>query len=179
MGLYYLYKRSPKKWRELQAVAAALEQDIVKPTRSQGTRWVDHRRKALQCLTTNYNAIVLQCQEYASGERRDVPAADAAKMKGYLKLLVAPNFVHHLALYRDIVEVVADLSLTFQRDNLLISAVRSSVAATQIMLKRMQTHPGLNLRQVQAAAGRAREQNEANFNNFQDELRGYIEDVKW
>ena len=83
MQLYYLYRRSAKKWRELQAVATALEQHIVKPNRSRGTHWLDYRRKALKCLGTDYQAIITQFQEHASGERRDIAPADAAKMMGY------------------------------------------------------------------------------------------------
>ena len=81
MDLYYMYRRSAKKWRELQDVAEAVDDHRVKPARSQGSRWIDHRRKGLKSLVTNLRTITLQFQEYGSDQRRDISGADAAKMR--------------------------------------------------------------------------------------------------
>ncbi|KAK5922882.1 hypothetical protein CgunFtcFv8_020110 [Champsocephalus gunnari] len=43
MRLYSLYSRSGKKWKELKAIGEALEEHVMKPSRSQGTRWINHR----------------------------------------------------------------------------------------------------------------------------------------
>ena len=155
MRLYYLYRRSPKRWRELKAVAEMLKKNVVKPSRSQGTRWIDHRRKALACLAKNYQCVATQFEEQATGQRKDIPAADAAKMKGYLKLLKSCKFVLHMALYQDLVDDMADLSLQFQRDDLPLSAVRSSMVLAQVALRRKRTTPGPHLRPVLAAVNEA------------------------
>ena len=136
MRLYYLYRRSPKGWRELKTVAGILKEHVLKPSRSQGTRWIDHRRKALTCLATNYHSIATQFEEQATGERKDIPAANAAKMKGYLKLMKSFKFVLHLVLYQDLLDDLAEVSLEFQRDDLSLFAVRSSVMLSQASIRK-------------------------------------------
>ena len=64
LRVYYLYAKSPKKSRELIDLV-----DILKgvweipeggdlPIRSQGTRWINHKRKALQRLVDRYGAYL-------------------------------------------------------------------------------------------------------------------------
>ena len=76
MQLYYMYRRSTKKWKELQAVGEALEENVVKPARAQGIRWVDHRRKAVLAISRNYTCLVTQFEDMASGERSDITGED-------------------------------------------------------------------------------------------------------
>ena len=40
MKLYYLYQKSPKRYRELK--------EITKPTKAHGTRWIDHKYRAME-----------------------------------------------------------------------------------------------------------------------------------
>lgn len=54
MYIYSLYWHSSKKWKELKALGETLEEHVVNPTRSQGTRWNNHRKKALAVLASNY-----------------------------------------------------------------------------------------------------------------------------
>ncbi|PIK60678.1 putative zinc finger protein [Apostichopus japonicus] len=143
--LYYLYRRTPRRWRELKAVAKILKSNVVKPSRAQGTRWIDHRRKELHCLATNYQFVATQLEEQASGQWRDVPPADAAKMKGYLKLLKSCKFVLPMALYQDLVDDITEVSLEFQRDDLPLSSVRTSVVLAEASLRRKRTTPGSHL----------------------------------
>eukprot|EP00057_Strongylocentrotus_purpuratus_P009058 XP_011663532.1 PREDICTED: zinc finger protein 862-like [Strongylocentrotus purpuratus] len=169
MQMYYIYRRSAKKWREVKAVASALNKHVVKPSRSQGTRWVDHRRKALKCLATNYHCIVSQFEEQASGQRKDISPADAAKMKGFLKMLKSSKL--HMSSYRDMVEYLAELSLGFQRDDLPVSSVGRNILVAQAGLKRMEEKPGPHLRTVLAAATEAVNEEEAEESptfSFQD-----------
>ena len=43
MKLYYLYQKSPKRYRELKELSEAYEKTITKPTKAHGTRWIDHK----------------------------------------------------------------------------------------------------------------------------------------
>ena len=64
LRLYYLYEKSPKKSRELDDITTDLKQvfDLSKggnrPLRSCGTRWVTHKRKALQRLVDRYGVYI-------------------------------------------------------------------------------------------------------------------------
>ncbi|XP_041353824.1 zinc finger protein 862-like [Gigantopelta aegis] len=148
MHLYYMYRRSVKKWHELQRTAETFGEHVVKPSRSQGTRWIDHRRKALTALIQDYRCIVTQLQEQGSELRKDIPAGDRAKMRGYSKLMTSHRFVLYLASYQDLVEDLAELSLSLQDDNLPISGVRANIDLAQANLISMVNNPGRNLRRV-------------------------------
>ena len=56
LRLYYLYEKSPKKVRELKGIVEDLKEvfnyqgSSCIPVRSQGSRWLTHKRKALQKL---------------------------------------------------------------------------------------------------------------------------------
>jgi hypothetical protein len=64
LRLYYLYEKSPKKTRELAAIVEDLKEafefpgagDI--PIRSQGSRWITHKRRALQRVVDRYGAYI-------------------------------------------------------------------------------------------------------------------------
>ena len=126
MHLYYMYRRSAKKWKGLQAVGEALNEHVLKPVRAQGTRWVNHRRKAVCALTCNYVCLVTQFQDMASGVYRDISGDDQAKVKGYLKQMMSHKFVLYLASYHELLlllEDMAELSLSLQNDAMPLSAV--------------------------------------------------------
>ena len=107
-----MFRRSAKKWSELQRVAEALNEHIIKPVWAQGTRWIDHHRRALLALDRNYGSLCTQFEDWASEERTDVSAADSAKMEGYLRKLKSHKFILYIAAYIDIVEDLAELSCT-------------------------------------------------------------------
>lgn len=144
MKLYSLYHRSPKKWRELKAIGEELEEHVVKPARSQGTRWIDHRRRAVSCLaTTNYRSIVTHHQE-----RQDEATPEKEKISAMLRQLTSPKLVLNMALYQDLLSDLAELSLNFQGNQLPLSCVRSRILAAQAALRKQTQKPGLYLRPV-------------------------------
>ena len=81
--IYYFYKNSPKKFRELKAVAMWMEEHITKPVRANGTRWVEYKIKAVSKMIANYSSIHNHLSTYA--ETRDNPAAERAMVNGILR----------------------------------------------------------------------------------------------
>ncbi|XP_041364280.1 zinc finger protein 862-like [Gigantopelta aegis] len=148
MHLYYMYRRSAKKWKELERLSESMNENIVKPSRTQGTRWIDHRRKALKTLERDYTCLVCHFEDMASGQRKDIKPADQAKMNGYLKILKSHKFILHVAAYQDFVEDLASLSLCLQQDDLAVSNVRTRIEAVCLSLKAKQTQYGRQLRSV-------------------------------
>ena len=45
--LYLLYGKSPKRLHELKAFGDEYERTIPKPTKAYGTRWIDHKVRAM------------------------------------------------------------------------------------------------------------------------------------
>ncbi|XP_041370388.1 zinc finger protein 862-like [Gigantopelta aegis] len=145
MHLYYMYRRSAKKWKELERLSESMNEHIVKPSRSQGTCGIDHRRKALKALERDYTCLVCQLKDMASGQRKNIKPADQAKMNGYLKILKSHKFILHVAAYKDLVEDLASLSLCLKQDDLAVSNVRTRIEAVCLSLKAKQTQYGRQL----------------------------------
>ena len=62
--LYYLYEKLPKKIQQLGDIVYDLKEVFELPTggiipvRSQGSRWINHKCKALQCVVHRYGAYI-------------------------------------------------------------------------------------------------------------------------
>ena len=54
LKLYYLYQKSPKRYRELKELSEVYEKSIPKPSKACGTRWIDHKYRAMQKVLQNY-----------------------------------------------------------------------------------------------------------------------------
>ena len=56
--IYSLYQTSPKRYRELKRVAEAYGETIPKPTKAYGTRWIDHKLRAMQIALDHYGPLI-------------------------------------------------------------------------------------------------------------------------
>ena len=122
LRLFYLYERSPKKAQELEEVVKELQ--IVfefpksgnKPVRCQGSRWINHKRKALQHVVDRYGAYVSHLTALA--EDGSVKAEDRAHLKGYLKTWTNYDTIVGCAMYIDILKSPSLLSISLQASEL-------------------------------------------------------------
>ena len=128
--LYLVYQKSPKRLRELRALAEALEADIRKLEKAFGTRWSQHRSKAIETLMHGYETIVAHLEAQAASSYGS--KADAGRFKNYLKKLTSFKFVLHLLFYHILLQPLSTLSCHLQGEsvNLLfaISTLRSFYA---------------------------------------------------
>lgn len=83
-----------------------------KPVRSQGSRWINHKRKALQRVVDRYAAYISHLT--ALTEDGSVKADDRARLKGYLKKWSNYNTLVGCAMYVDILKPPSLLSLSLQ-----------------------------------------------------------------
>ncbi|KAF3837891.1 hypothetical protein F7725_009659 [Dissostichus mawsoni] len=60
-----------QKLRQLKDLGEALEEHVLKPTRAQGTRWINHRRKALVALAANYRSLSVHLLQGADEPGQD------------------------------------------------------------------------------------------------------------
>lgn len=119
LRLYYLYEKSPKKTRELLDIISDLKQvfDLpysggYLPIRSQGSRWITHKRKALQRVIDRYGAYLLHLNTLA--EDRSIKSDDRARIRGYAQKWGQSKMLIGCALYVDILKPPSLLSLTLQ-----------------------------------------------------------------
>ena len=88
LRLYYIYSKSPKKCRELTDITDELKEVFQFPNggnvpiRSRGSRWISHKRKALQRLLDRYGAYMNHLATLV--EDKTITSTDRARLKGYL-----------------------------------------------------------------------------------------------
>ena len=82
--LFYLYSNSPKKSKELDIIAGELTEVYELPkkgnlhVRCQGTRWIGHKRRALQRIVDRFGVYIIHLTNLIEDP------ADKCKLKGYL-----------------------------------------------------------------------------------------------
>ena len=109
--LYYLYNNSPKRLRELAALADVMEAHIVKPRKAHGTRWVQHKLEAARAILRSYDVLAAHLESMSADH-----AHDQAKAKGLLAKLTSFKFVVHLVFIIDLLKPLSKLSLAWQKD---------------------------------------------------------------
>ena len=121
LHLYYLYSKSPKKLRELIDIVSDLG-EVFKlpkggdaPIRSQGSRWISHKRQALQRVTDRYGAYISHLT--ALSVDSSVNNADKAKLKGYLSKWQQGKMIIGCAMYVDALKPPSLLSKALQEDS--------------------------------------------------------------
>ena len=111
LRLYYLYEKSPKKLRELENLVEDLKEvfDLTpggnRPIRSCGTRWICHKRKALQHVVDLYGIYISHLASLA--EDKSIKGADHAQIKGYLHKWQRPQMLVGCAVYSDTLKPIA------------------------------------------------------------------------
>ena len=122
LRLYYVYSKSPKKLRELAEVVSDLRQvfefceggDV--PIRSQGSRWISHKRQALQRIIDRYGAYMNHL--LALTKDSSITSTDRAKLKGYLSKWQQGKILIGCAMYVDALKAPAILSKVLQENKL-------------------------------------------------------------
>ena len=96
MKFYYLYQKSPKRLRELKRIAEAWEKSVPKPSKSYGTRWIDHKLTSMKIMLENYGAYISHVESLS---QTDSQALKRAELKGYLLKWKDASIPISLAIY--------------------------------------------------------------------------------
>ena len=122
LRLYYLYSKSPKKTHELALIGEDLKEVFCfpkggnVPVRCQGTRWISHKRRAMQRIVDRFGAYIQHLTAMVNDT--SVKAADKAKLQGYLRKWSQGRMLIGCAMYVDILKAPSLLSLSLQEDGI-------------------------------------------------------------
>ena len=83
------------------------------PVRCQGSRWISHKRKALQRFIDRYGAYISHLMTLV--EDKTIKSVDRAKLKGYLKKWRHTKMLIGAALYVDILKPPSCMSKLMSR----------------------------------------------------------------
>ena len=64
--LFSLYQKSPKRLRELRKLAEAYEEGVDKPVKASGTRWIDHKVRAVTVFLENYGLYMQHLEQVSN-----------------------------------------------------------------------------------------------------------------
>ena len=132
--IYHLYKNSPKQLRQLAELGEALEMAVSAPVIANGTRWMEHKLRALNWISKNYGLLMAHLSNLT--EDTTYPSAEWEKFKGmHLKYRNAkyPLYVEY---FIEVLTPAAELSLHFQREEIdVVDAARGIKSFFRIMGK--------------------------------------------
>ncbi len=132
--VYSLYKNSPKKTRQLEGIGEALEMAVSPPVNSSGTRWLEHKIRAMNWMSKNYSLLITHLSHL--GEDESYPSADRAKFKGMYNKYRNAKYPLFIEYFIEILVPAAELSLIFQREKIdVVEAVRAVKKFFRIMNK--------------------------------------------
>ena len=100
------------------------------PVRSQGSRWIGHKRKALQRFVDRFGAYINHLATLI--EDKSIKGNDRAKVKGYLQKWKHARMLIGSALYVDVLKPACCLSLSLQCDHLdIIAGIKAVLEASK------------------------------------------------
>ena len=111
--LYYLYQKSPKRYRELKELSEAYEKTITKPAKAHGTRWIDHKFYAMTKVLPNYGAYIAHLESLS---QTDSQALNRSELEGHSKKWKDAMYPMYMAIYLDILSPIRRISLAMQQE---------------------------------------------------------------
>ena len=113
LKLFYFYRKSPKRLRELKMFGEMYDQSIPKIYKSYGTTWIAHKVKAIEIVLSKYGVYVKHLESLAN---TDSQALKREEIEGEAKKWKNGKFPIHLAIYLDVLTPLKVISLGFQKE---------------------------------------------------------------
>ena len=113
LKLFYLYRESPKRLRELKMFGEMYDQSIPKLYKSYGTTWIAHEVKAMEIALNNNGIYIKHLESLAN---TDSQALKRAEIAGEVNSKKNGKVLIHLAIYLDVLTPLKVIGLGFQKE---------------------------------------------------------------
>ena len=113
--VFKFYYYSALRRKELKTIAEYLEDEFKQLGLMKNIRWLASRSRALNILETNYKTLVFDMESKSYGQ-----SETSKKARGYVEFIKRPHFLFYLHFLQDLVAILRDVSLVFQKDDLLV-----------------------------------------------------------
>ena len=116
-SLFYLYKKSSKKLRELRQLHAVLkdvytfDNDQVRPSKASGTRWIAHILRSVAAFVDKYGVYVQHLENIIADTSKQT---DKAKLEGKRRKMVQASVLLKCCLFLDLLDSAKSFSLASQ-----------------------------------------------------------------
>ena len=148
MHLFYLYKKSSKKHRELKIFYHLLEGQFemysagVRPLKATGTRCIDHKIAAMERVIEKFGLYIQHLQHSIDTVKK---SQDRATLQGKLTKLINAKFLLRCVLFTDVLAEAKHFSLITQEQYIDIIRILDSVENTkhncERLLKKLRKNP--------------------------------------
>lgn len=136
LAMYVLYEKSNKRLRELKALGEIMHEHVLKPHKANGTRWVQHKSRACSAIIQDY-AVIIAHLEAQTADDSNTPAADKARLKGYLRTLRSLKFVLYLLYMKVILEPLGEICQHLQKASIDLLYAASCLEALYSSLNKI------------------------------------------
>jgi hypothetical protein len=122
LRLYYLYKKAPKKLRQLKELHDAYKEGMgfdeggFKPKKSNGTRWIAHKISAMKMCLDKWGVYIQHLESLS--QDKSYSSKDRAKLKGYLLNWSNAKMPFLLSMCIDLLEIPSQLSICMQHERI-------------------------------------------------------------
>ena len=147
--LFYLYTKSSKKFRKLKNVYHILQDEFdmyglgIKPVKSTGTRWIDHKLRAMERLVEKFGLYTQHLENVLESIRS---SKDKAILQGKFNKLIDSKVLLRSAFFLDILTEAKKFSLVTQQNDINIINVVDCVQSTsnnyRQLLGKLKKSPG-------------------------------------
>ena len=108
--LFYFYQKSPKRLREFSEV---FEKSVPKPANAGGTRWTDHKMRALNIVLQNYGVFITHLESLARTDSQDIKRAE---ILGFVNKWRYAKFPLYISMHLDVLQPLKVLSVGMQKE---------------------------------------------------------------
>ena len=108
--------------------------DDVKPVKATGTRWIDHRMRAMQRLVDKYG---LYCQHLQHAIPETKSTKDRATLKGKFEKLIDAKVLLQSGLFVNVLSAAKQFSLVTKKSDIDTISIVDSVESTKRNYERL------------------------------------------
>jgi uncharacterized protein YbgA (DUF1722 family) len=99
--------------KALKELGAALGEELPRPVKASGTRWIGHCYNAIKIVLKHYGAYMMHLEEHV---KTDSQAEKREQFKGYLNKWEHGKYPISMAIYLDVLSILSRMSLSEQKE---------------------------------------------------------------
>ncbi|XP_060063630.1 zinc finger protein 862-like [Ylistrum balloti] len=134
-NLYLFYKYSPLNRSNLKLAAESIGKKAYVPSRTGGTRWLPHTKRALQNFKAGSESIVLHLEQMQQNPSKEA----SAKARNFLKVIKEKQTDYWMHLMMDVVNTLSYLSQAIQERESTTADITMEIESVLLTLKKYKT----------------------------------------
>jgi hypothetical protein len=142
-NIHSIFERSPKRMRVLKQFADVMGEEVSKPARASGTRWITHKLKAATILLKDYSVVISAMESMT----------DDNSVQQCLQKMKTFRFVACLNFLVDVLLPISKLSDLLQGESINLSLAQAAIQAAAYKIGSFDT--GENVKNFELAASAA------------------------